>query len=33
LGNEYDNMNYEIEDIKTGEKDIVKKENIISYFG
>ena len=32
LGNEYDNMNYEIEDIKTGEKDIVKKENIISYF-
>lgn len=33
LGNEYDNMNYEIEDLKTGEKDIVKKENIISYFG
>lgn len=32
LGNEYDNMNYEIEDIKTGEKDIVKKENIINYF-
>ena len=33
LGNKYDNINYEIEDIKTGEKDIVKKENIISYFG
>ena len=33
LGNKYDNINYEIEDLKTGEKDIVKKENIISYFG
>lgn len=32
LGNKYDNINYEIEDLKTGEKDIVKKENIINYF-
>lgn len=32
LGNKYDNINYEIEDLKTGEKDIIKKENIINYF-
>lgn len=32
LGNKYDNINYAIEDLKTGEKDIVKKENIINYF-
>lgn len=32
LGNKYDNINYEIEELKTGEKDIIKKENIINYF-
>ena len=32
LGNKYDNINYEIEDLKTGEKDTIKKENIINYF-
>lgn len=32
LGNKYDNINYAIEDLKTGEKDIIKKENIINYF-
>ena len=32
LGNKYDNINYEIEDLKTGEKEIIEKEKIINYF-
>ncbi len=32
LGNKFDNENYEIEDTKTKEKEIVKINNIIDYF-
>ena len=32
LGNKFDGINYEIEDVKTGEKNIILKKDIIEYF-
>lgn len=32
LGSKFDNENYEVEDLKSGEKEIVEKENIVKYF-
>lgn len=32
LGSKFDNENYEVEDLKSGEKETVEKENIIKYF-
>ena len=32
LGSKFDNVNYEIEDIKTGNISLIAKEKIIEYF-
>ena len=32
LGSKFDNENYEVEDLKSGEKETVEKENIVKYF-